>query len=109
VAKVDVCSTRWEASRVDTQNPSMPVAHVCGLKMGHPSVCRCACGAWRRGSADRPDRQYVGTVEAARYLGVSETVLRQLANEGAGPRVRMIGQRRHYKLAWLDEWMERDA
>ena len=47
MADEHACSWRWQASRIDVAEPTVPVNHVCGLMSGHGGDHVCSCGAVR--------------------------------------------------------------
>jgi hypothetical protein len=39
-----ICNKRWQAPRPEVPR-SVPVEHVCDLKIDHEGRCHCSCGA----------------------------------------------------------------
>jgi len=49
--------------------------------------------------------RYVSAAEAARYLGVSQSMLAKRRLSGDGPRYSKLGKRVLYEVADLDAWI----
>lgn len=52
------------------------------------------------------DKRHHRTVDAARYLGISKSMLEKLRLTGEGPRFAKLGKVVVYDVADLDAWIE---
>jgi len=53
------------------------------------------------------DAKYMTRSEAARYIGVSEQALEQMATRGTGPKFAKLSTRTvRYRVCDVDEWIE---